>query len=324
MTSEAVPVQRLGVGDEVAGDLGAVVGEPGEPRSRRVVLVDAPVERVVARAPPLRVTTVRRRPFGLIAIASMPRLPLTVGAAPARSGLLGDMQAVRAVRIGGSSSRPVRRSAGSTDRTRHPPRGRRARSRWIDSGSMSAPVSSRSAVPSFTIGKPITTVGVAERDVVADGDRARAAPLGLEVRVDVVGADQEVARVGLVAEPVVGHRQALARLPAVDDRREALDRLRRQREGDPVDHVDVVPKNAPDGGRRRRSRRAARRGRRVGASGLRSVRCAGVATGRALRRARRPRRRRRPGRRFVWCVDDAWLLLSVETSIVRIVSAPGA
>ena len=58
---------------------------------------------------------------------------------------------------------------------------------------------------------------------------------GLEVRLDPVGADQEVPRGGLGAEAVVGHGEVLARLAALDDGGESLDGLRRRRERDAVD-----------------------------------------------------------------------------------------
>ena len=67
--------------------------------------------------------------------------------------------------------------------------------------------------------------GVAERDVVADVDRAGPSVGRLEVGTKVVGADQEVDGVGLAAEAVVGHREDLAAVPSVDDRREPFDRL---------------------------------------------------------------------------------------------------
>ena len=56
----------------------------------------------------------------------------------------------------------------------------------------------------------------------------------LEVGPEVVGADEEVGGVGLGAVAVVGHGEDLTGPAAVDDRREALDRLRRERERDPV------------------------------------------------------------------------------------------
>ena len=99
---------------------------------------------------------------------------------------------------------------------------------------MSPPVSHRSGVAWRTIGKLDQTVGVAELDELrdVDVDPTGAALDGLEVGPQPVGADQEVAGRGLGAEAVVGHREVLTGLTALDDGREALDGLARQRERD--------------------------------------------------------------------------------------------
>ena len=104
-------------------------------------------------------------------------------------------------------------------------------------------------------GEPDEVIRIAELDeltlVGVDLDRAAAAAGGLEVRSDVVGADQEVRRVGLAAEPVVGHGQVLPPLPAGNDGREPRDGLLRARELDPVQHArpECGPRRRPEGQR---------------------------------------------------------------------------
>jgi hypothetical protein len=83
--------------------------------------------------------------------------------------------------------------------------------------------------------------GITEGDEFAfvepDRHLTRTALGGLEVGRDVVGAQLEVARVCLVAEPVVGHRQVFAGLTPGDDAGEPDRRLRRCGERDPVDRL---------------------------------------------------------------------------------------
>ena len=132
------------------------------------------------------------------------------GGRAGQGGLFGDMDC-RAPRTAGRGAGLPRRSAGSTGRTRRRPRGRRRRPRCSDSGSMSPPVSRRSLVPSFTIGKPSRWSGSRNEMKSPTSTGARPAAGGLEVRPEVVGADQEVHRVGLAAEAVVRHGEELAR-----------------------------------------------------------------------------------------------------------------
>ncbi len=68
-------------------------------------------------------------------------------------------------------------------------------------------------------------VRIAELDELADLHGPGPALRGLEVGTEVVGADEEVGGCRLGAVAVVGHGQDLTGPAAVDDRREALDRL---------------------------------------------------------------------------------------------------
>jgi hypothetical protein len=60
-------------------------------------------------------------------------------------------------------------------------------------------------------GEADDAVRIPELDEVFHCDRAGTALCRLEVRFDVVRADEEVAGVGLCAEAVVGHREELTR-----------------------------------------------------------------------------------------------------------------
>ena len=73
-------------------------------------------------------------------------------------------------------------------------------------------------------------VGIAERDRPADHDVAAPAPPRPPARAHLVQAQDERARVGLVAEAVVGHRVEVA-VPGVEQRREAADGLGGVRRG---------------------------------------------------------------------------------------------
>ena len=69
-------------------------------------------------------------------------------------------------------------------------------------------------------GEADDAVRVPELDEVVeiDGDAPGAALGGLEIRADKVRPKQEIERVRLGAEPIVGHRQVLARPTAGDER----------------------------------------------------------------------------------------------------------
>ncbi len=83
----------------------------------------------------------RVRPFGLIAIASMPRLFLTVGVSPiARNGLFGDFNPP-GNGIGAWSSFPLASKCRIHGPNSSPTHRSPLLPRWIDSGSMSPPVS---------------------------------------------------------------------------------------------------------------------------------------------------------------------------------------
>jgi hypothetical protein len=95
-----------------------------------------------------------------------------------------------------------------------------------------------------SIGRPLDgeaddAVRVPELDEVveSDCDRSCAALCQLEIGTDEIRSKQEIERVRLVPEAVVGHRQVLARSAPGDDRREALHGLGRRRERDPVDRL---------------------------------------------------------------------------------------
>ncbi len=164
----------------------------------------------------------------------MPLLLSTLGVTPAgRCGLFGEISPSGRL-IGGSSSRPVGLKCSShgpnSSPTHRSPRRSRSKRLRIDVAAGEPALASAL----HHDGEADQLLRIGELDEVANRHRARATALGLEVRGDVVGADQEVLRVGLGAIAVVRHRQELAPVAAADQGGEPLDRLGRGREGDPV------------------------------------------------------------------------------------------
>ena len=179
----------------------------------------------------------------------------------------------------------------------------------------------------------MTPSGSRELDVVADVDRRRYPPRAvLKSGRDVVGAEVEVEGVRLAAEAVVGHREVLARAPALDDPGEALDGLRRRRELDPVDlrrrrgrrrdSAGTLVISNPDGGpgayvATGSTARPSRRGPASWSRPPSAWATAGAATATARPVTASTRRRRRDRRRGGWTWTGS-LLLSDEPATRRL------